>query len=91
MAEEKPEEVLGRVDKYFDRISSWLSQRISAFVAFLFLLFAAGAFYGAFLVPVFSEFSAYLLAAPIVFALIAYYNRTAAIVLFVALIFAFLL
>jgi hypothetical protein len=90
MAEEKAEPKAGRVDRYFDRFSSWLSERIAAFVAFLFLLFAAGAFYGTFIVSRFPEYGFYLLAAPIVLALIAYYNRTLATVLLAALVLIFL-
>ena len=93
MGEESAEitKSLGRVDNYFDKISSWLSARISAFVAFLFLLFAAGAFYGTFVVAKFPSMSIYLLGAPIVLALVAYYNRTAATVLFAGLILIFIL
>ena len=88
---ESAEKVLGRVDGYFNRVSSWLSSRISAFVAFLFLLFTAGAFYGTFVVARFPHLGIYLLGAPIVLALIAYYNRTAATILFAGLILVFVL
>lgn len=91
MAEEKKEDILGRTDRYFSRISGWLSERISAFVAFLFLLFGAGAVYATFIVPRLPEFAPYLLAAPFVLALIAYYNRTAATILFAALLLFFVL
>jgi hypothetical protein len=91
MADEKKEDVLGRTDKYFSRISEWLSARISAFVAFLFLLFGAGALYATFIIPRLPEFGPYLLAAPFVLALIAYYNRTAATILFAGLLLMFVL
>lgn len=84
-------EVLGIVDKYFAKMSGWLGKRISAFVAFLFILFAAGAIYGAFVVPHFGRFGIWLLAAPLALALIAYYNRTAAAILFAGLIILFVL
>jgi hypothetical protein len=77
---------LGRVDCIFDRFSSYLSDRISTFVAFLFVLIALGGFYGYFIVPRFPEFSIYLLIAPLGIALIAYYNRTFATIMFVAVL-----
>jgi len=91
MAEEKEASVLGRADTYFSRISTWLSARIAAFVAFLFLLFGAGAIYGAFIVPRMAEYSPYLLAAPFALALIAYYSRGAATIMFAGLILLFVL
>ncbi len=89
MAEEEntPSSTLGMIDKAFDKFSSYLSDRISAFVAFLFLLITIGAFYGYLIVPRFPELSFYLLIAPIALALIAYYNRTFASILFVGLLF----
>ena len=89
MADEEGSVSLGRVDKYFDRVSSWLSERIAAFVAFLFLLFGAGAIYGAVIVPRFSQYGFYLLGAPLVLALIAYYNRPAATLTFAGLVLFF--
>ena len=80
--------ILGKVDKVFDKFSSYLSARISAFVAFLFILIAVGTFYGYFIIPRFQEFSLYLLIAPVALAMIAYYNRTFASILFVGLLFS---
>jgi len=91
MGEEKAGKAGGRADRYFARVSNWLGERIAAFVAFLFLLFAAGAIYGALIVPRFPEYSALLLAAPVAIALVAYYNRTAATVLFAGLVLLFVL
>ena len=91
MAEEKAEKAIGRVDSYFDRASSWLSERIAAFVAFLFLLFGAGAVYGAVVVPRFPEYEFCLLAAPVGLALVAYYNRGAATLLFAGLVLLFVI
>ena len=80
--------ILGKIDTVFDKFSSYLSARISAFVAFLFILIAAGTFYGYFIIPRFQELSLYLLLAPVVLAMIAYYNRTFASILFVGLLFS---
>lgn len=82
---------LGLADRYFARMSGWLGQRISAFVAFLFVLFTAGAMYGALVVPHFPQFGTWFLVAPLLLALIAYYNRTAATILFAGLIAFFVL
>ncbi|MCX6798661.1 MAG: hypothetical protein NTW59_01020 [Candidatus Diapherotrites archaeon] len=82
---------IGTADKWFGKLSDWLGEKISAFVAFLFLLFAAGALYGTFIVPRFQQLGALLLAAPIVLAAVAYYNRAAALVLFGGLMLFFIL
>ncbi len=85
MGDEKP----GKTDHYFGKLSSWLGTRISAFVAFLFLLFGTGAIFGAIIVPKFSHFGGYLLLAPIGLAVVAYYNRVIATVLFAGIVLFF--
>jgi len=77
----------GTIDKVFDRFSSYLSERISAFVAFLFLLIFMGTIYGYVIIPRFPQFALYLLVAPLILALISYYNRTFASIMFVLLLF----
>ncbi|MAG21892.1 MAG: hypothetical protein CL943_01120 [Candidatus Diapherotrites archaeon] len=92
--EEKAEaspKLFGTVDTAFDKFSSYLSDRISTFVAFLFLLISLGSFYGYYIVPRFPQFDIYLLLTPVVLALIAYYNRTFATILFVLLFFVVLI
>ena len=89
MADEKKGS-FGTADRFFSKASGWLSERISAFVAFLFLLFGAGALYATFVVPRISGYEPYLLAAPFLLALIAYYNRTVATVLFIGLLIMFI-
>jgi len=91
MGEDKAEKALGSADKYFDKLSSWLSERIAAFVSFLFLLFGAGAIYGTYVIPRFPGYEFYLLAAPIGIALVAYYNRSLATILFAGLVLFFVL
>ena len=91
MAKENGDSKGSRTDKYFAQASSWLSEKISRFVSFLFLLFGAGAIYGAIIVPRFSQYSIYLLGVPILLALIAYYNRGVAAVLFMGMILLFVL
>ncbi len=92
MAEEVKEveaavgKAFGRVDSLFDKFSSYLSARVSTFVAFLFVLIAFGGFYGYFIVTRFPELSIYLLITPLVIALIAYYNRTFATIMFLIIL-----
>ena len=77
---------IGRVDRAFERVSSYLSDRISAFVAFIFVMIALGTFYGIYFVPRFPNLEIYLLLAPLGLALVAYYNRTFATILFAAIL-----
>lgn len=81
-----PSGVLGIIDRIFDKASSYLSDRISAFVAFIFVMIALGTFYGTYFVPRFPNLEIYLLLAPLGLALIAYYNRTFATILFAAIL-----
>jgi hypothetical protein len=90
---EKKEEVpvLGRVDRAFARISTYLTQQISRFVAFLFFLFTLGAVYGWWLCWRGVPNQELLIIAPAILGIIAYYNRTFAIVMFVAIILLFVI
>jgi len=81
----------GEADKLFGKLSGWLGKQISTFVAFLFLLFAAGAFYGSFIVPKAGQWGALLLAAPLALALVAYYSRGIAVILFIGIALIFIL
>lgn len=81
----------GRVDSWYDQVLAFVSQQISSFVAFLFLMFSAGAFYGAWVSARWHSDLHLFLLAPIAMAVIAYYNRTfATIVLILILVLAFL-
>jgi len=91
MAEEKANSKDSRADKYFGKASDWLGERIARFVSALFLLFFAGGVYGAVIVSKFPGHSIYLLGAPAILALVAYYNRGVATVLFVGLVIIFIL
>ena len=89
MGEEKKDAsiALGRIDKELDKLSSYLNDRISTFVAFMFILIAAGSFYGYVIIPHFQSIAIYFLMAPIVLALVSYFNRTFASIMFVGLLF----
>lgn len=94
MSEEKKEATppiphIGRIDSLFQRVVGYVGKQISTFVAFLFFLFTAGVAFGVFISMRFPELVPYFVIAPAIMGLIAYYNRTVATILFVALILVF--
>lgn len=89
MAEE--EKKMGMTDNIFSKIAGYLGERISIFVAFLFSLLGIGMVIGGFVVVKFPEIAAFLIAAPFVLAVIAYYNRVFAIIAFIAFLVLFIL
>ena len=91
MAEGAVEKGIGSIDKVFGKLAGWITKQISGFVSFLFFLFAAGALYGYFIVPHAGQFAIWLLLAPFILGLIAYYSRTFATILFFLLIVLFIL
>ncbi|MDD5162987.1 MAG: hypothetical protein PHD95_02150 [Candidatus ainarchaeum sp.] len=88
---EPKEDALNWVERRFSGLADYLSAQISTFVAFLFLLFALGAFFGAFVYTKFPEIAIYFIIAPAVLGLIAYYNRTVAVILFAVFIVFFII
>jgi len=83
MAEAEPAPAaLNWLEKRFLGLANYLSAGISRFVAFLFLLFALGAFFGAFVYTSHPKIGFFLIMVPAVLGLVAYYNRIAAIFLF---------
>jgi hypothetical protein len=91
MSEAKKTGLDGWVEKRFSTFADYIGSQISTFVAFLFLLFALGAFFGAFVYTRFPEIAIYFIIAPAALGLIAYYNRTVAVVLFVVFLAFFVL
>ncbi len=85
------EDTLNWIERRFSTLAGYISSRISTFVAFLFLLFALGAFFGAFVYTKFPEIAIYFIIAPAVLGLIAYYNRTIAVILFAIFIVFFII
>ena len=81
----------GTVDSWFRKIFDKIGEQISHFVAFLFIVFALGAFYGTLIVARSPDYSHYLLIAPLLPALLAYYDRTFATIIFVGLILFFII
>jgi hypothetical protein len=77
----------GHVDNIFTKISGFIGGTVQRFAAFLFILIAFGALYGAFAVTI----DPLLLFIPGLLAMLAYYNRTfATIALIGFILFIFL-
>lgn len=75
-----------KVDGWVEKVLDYVTAQISSFVAFLFLLFSAGAVYGSAITSRQHELGTWLLIAPAVLGLIAYYSRTFALAVFALLI-----
>ena len=75
-----------KIDAYFTKMSKYVSAKIGHFVAFMFFLFALGAFAMIMVLQKYPHQALLVIAVPAVAGLLAYYNRTVAVVLF-ALIF----
>ena len=96
MAEEESKEetvtqTVGKVVTWYEKIMGYIASRVSSFVAFLFFLFTMGAFFGMVAVQHAPQFAFYIVMAPAVLGLIAYYNRSFATVMFILLlIFVFI-
>ena len=80
------EKKTGRVDGFFDKIAHYIGTGIQRFVSFLFFLFTAGAVFGYWVAISGNPFDEYFILAPAIMGIVAYYNRTAAILLFIILI-----
>ena len=74
-----------RVDGWFEKIQGYITKKIGSFVAFLFLLIAMGAFMGIMVTQRWPEYSIFTVVLPGAAGIIAYYNRTAAMILFALL------
>lgn len=85
------EEKYFNLDKFFDDLSTKVTETLKSFIAFLFLLLAVGAAYGFFVTLKHTEIAPLLVILPAVLGLIAYYNKTFAIAIFVLLIIGLIL
>ncbi|MEM4327089.1 MAG: hypothetical protein QXZ13_02895 [Candidatus Diapherotrites archaeon] len=72
------------IDKLFNDLLNYMTKSISTFVAFLFMLITVGAVIG-YVIGIRRE-DEWLIMAPAIIGLIAYYNRAFAIVIFAILI-----
>lgn len=77
-----------KTDSIFSQIEKWITKALGSFVAALFLIFGAGALFGA---SVIGTQHAWLLFAPFALALLAYYNRDFAVAGFVLFLLLFLI
>jgi hypothetical protein len=82
----------GKVDDWFVKIQDYITKKLGSFVAFLFLLVALGAFIGVIVSHRWPHYSMFTVIVPGIAGLLAYYNRTIAMILFtLLLIFVFIL
>lgn len=84
MSENKKEQQSSILDKLFNDLLNYITKNISIFVAFLFTLISIGAVIGYF-IGIRRE-DEWLIIAPAIVGLIAYYNRGFALALFVLLL-----
>ena len=78
-----------KVDSWYAKIQKYLTAKISSFVAFLFLLVAAGAWAGLMMASLYPEMAFLAVLIPAAAGIVAYYNRTLATILFFGLIIFF--
>ena len=76
----------GKVDSWFGKIENYVTGVIGAFVAFLFLIFAGGAAFPLFVAESLPEKAFLVVLIPAASGILAYYNRTYAILVFIVLI-----
>jgi len=76
----------GKVDSWFGKIENYVTGVIGAFVAFLFLIFAAGAAFALFVAEQWPEKAFLVVLIPAVSGMLAYYNRTYATIAFIVLV-----
>jgi hypothetical protein len=82
----------GKVDGLFNGIKKYVSERIGAFVAFLFFLVALGAFMAMVVMKKWPEYTYLTVIIPIIAGIISYRNRAIALGLFLLIaLFVFIL
>ena len=82
----------GKIDSWFIKIQDYITKKIGSFVAFLFLLVAWGAFVAIIVMQRWPEYAILTVAVPGAAGLLAYYNRSIAVVLFgLLIVFAFII
>lgn len=84
-------DALGTVDKLFERLSNYVTRRISVFVAFLFFIFTLGSVYGSWIIIRKAPLAEILIIIPALMGLLAYYNRSFATAIFGAIILLFVI
>ncbi|MCX8158332.1 MAG: hypothetical protein N3D73_01560 [Candidatus Diapherotrites archaeon] len=79
-----------KIDSLYNKISSKITSAISNFVASLFIIFTLGAIYGVLVVNRWPHHASYLILAPLLPALLAYYDRTFATAVFLIILIFFI-
>jgi len=77
------------VDRWYVRLANWITVNIQRFVAFLFLLLAMGIVLGIFIATNRPQYIIPAVLAPILVALLSYYSRGIAILIFIVFILGF--
>jgi hypothetical protein len=77
-----------KVDSWFEKIQNYVTAKIGAFVAFLFLLYAAGALTAIIIMTKYPQQAFLVALIPAAAGVLAYYNRAFATVAFVILMAA---
>jgi hypothetical protein len=75
-----------KADPWFEKIQGYVTAKIGAFVAFLFFLVAMGAGIALFIIERWPEAAPMAVIVPALAGIVAYYNRTFALVMFVLLV-----
>ena len=81
----------GKVDSWFGKVEKYVTGVIGAFVAFLFLIFAAGAAFALFVAEQWPEKAFMVVLIPAASGILAYYNRTYATIAFIGLVLVVIL
>ncbi|MBI4053566.1 MAG: hypothetical protein HY394_06040 [Candidatus Diapherotrites archaeon] len=76
-------------DRWYNRLGAWITRSIQRFVGFLFLLLAAGIIIGVFVATNRPQYIIPVVLAPILIALLSYYSRGIAILIFILFILGF--
>lgn len=82
----KEESPSPKTDNLFIDVGNYIIDHIQRFVAFLFFLVAIGAFYGFFITNAEPGLQPFLLIAPLLVGLLAYYNRAFSLFAFALLV-----
>ena len=78
-----------KMDSWFGKVQKYVSLKIGSFVAFIFLVFAAGSFVSLIVIQRWPEMAWLTIVIPLIAGIIAYYDRTVATILFVLFILFF--
>lgn len=83
--------IASQMDSLFQRVEDYVTEKLAGFVAFLFILIFVGVVFTLIVLRVPTSEISPILLAPLVAALIAYYNRDIAVILFLGLILIFII